>query len=818
MQSEDYHISKIAELIKASKSDFYHDDLINYIITDSRKIIDAEKSLFFALKGRRDGHLFIHELLQKGVSNFVLSDAQFAQKQHPKANFLLVEDVLAALQLLAAGHRSQFNYPVIGITGSNGKTIVKEWLFQLLSPNYQIIRSPKSYNSQIGVPLSVWQMKPQHELGIFEAGISQIGEMLNLQSIIQPDIGILTHIGTAHDSGFLDVNQKITEKLLLFKNAKWFIHHEKDLNNFAETLPGKNIFSIGESQKNDLRILEIKQQNQFSEIKLRYKSREMTIKSRFSTLALIDDVLVCVATMLILNFEESVIKERVLNLSQVQMRLELKAGINNTTIIDDSYNSDINSLIIALDFLQQQNQHKKRTLILSDILQTGLPPDELYKQIAALLKTKNVDRLIGIGKDISAHKQLFSANDVFFDSTDDFLEHRERLQFSSETILLKGARDFAFERISQILSQKIHETVLEINLNALEANLNFYKSKLKPNTKIMAMVKASSYGSGSFEIANILQFNKVDYLAVAYADEGISLRNAGITMPIMVLNPGFNSFETIIAHQLEPEIYSFSVLDGFLKVLEEKQLFDYPIHLKIDTGMHRLGFELPEIDQLCSIIKNNKNFCIKTIFSHLVASEAVEHDDFTEKQIRDFRAVFTSVQRLVNYKIDAHIANTSAISRWPDAQLDMVRIGIGLYGFDAAIKKGLQTVMVLKTTIAQIKTLNKGETIGYGRAGVMPADGKIATVKIGYADGYWRKFGNGKAKMLVNGVAAFTIGNICMDMCMLNITGIDAQEGDEVIVFNEQISIQELAKIAETIPYDVLTHISARVKRVYYYE
>jgi len=510
------------------------------------------------------------------------------------------------------------------------------------------------------------------------------------------------------------------------------------------------------------------------------------------------------------------------HLAPVSMRMELKDGINNCSIIDDSYNSDIQSLEIALNFLNQQNQYPTRTLILSDIFQSGLEPDLLYKQVASLLAEKKVDKFIGVGKAISAQQEVFNVPvKQFFTDTDSLLAKLPELGLKDETILIKGSRSFEFERVSRVLVQKAHETVMEINLNALQNNLNYYKAKLAPGVKLMAMVKAFSYGSGSFEVANLLQFNKVDYLAVAYVDEGVALRKAGITLPIVVLNPEVSAFDKLVEFKLEPEIYSFTLLDELVKFAQAKKILNYPIHIKIDTGMHRLGFEDFEVETLCDLIEDNRYVHIQSVFSHLVASDAEIHDAFTLKQLTDFEKAYTQIEAAVGYKFDKHIANTSAISRWPVAQLDMVRLGIGLYGIDSAIKDEvypLQPVATLRTSVSQVKKVLAGETVGYNRNGSLVKDGKIATVRIGYADGYLRAFGNGVGRMLVKGILAPTIGNISMDMTMIDVSEIEVKEGDEVIVFNEEYKIEELAKQINTIPYEILTNVSQRVKRVYFYE
>ncbi|MFA6275340.1 MAG: bifunctional UDP-N-acetylmuramoyl-tripeptide:D-alanyl-D-alanine ligase/alanine racemase [Pedobacter sp.] len=819
MSEEFNSIQHIAQILKAKAILPQPKNIIRKLLTDSRTVIDPEGSLFFAVKAQRDGHEFISNAYESGIRNFVISDSAYAEKYFD-ANFLQVNDVLLALQELAAYKRKNNDLKVIGVTGSNGKTIVKEWLYQLLASDFNIIRSPKSFNSQIGVPLSVWQIEPEHTLGIFEAGISTKGEMEALATIIAPTIGVLTNIGEAHAEGFENKTEKLTEKLKLFKDVELFVYapeYVAELN--AADLPGKTKFSWSTTQPADLHVSFIEPIEGKNYIRAIYQAREIECLIPFSDKASVENGIICWATLLAMGYTPEEADLRLEKLTQVSMRLQLINGIENCSIIDDSYSADISSLAIALDFLNLQNQHPKKTLILSDIYETGKNNEVLYTEISALLEQKNLNRLIGIGPNISAFANLFKIESSFYESTQAFIEQLPGIHFANETILVKGARRFEFSRISKLLTQKIHDTVLEINLNALASNLQFYRSKLKPGVKVMAMVKAFSYGSGSFEIANLLQYQKVDYLAVAYADEGIALRKAGISLPIMVMSPEPSAFEAMVKHKLEPEIYNTSVLKSFLNFLPEYEV-DFPIHLKLDTGMHRLGFEKTDLAELLEVLKSTTKLKVVSIFTHLVASDSAQHDGFTTHQLDEFSSLYNAITNLFDYKPLKHALNTSGITRWPDAQLDMVRIGIGLYGFDSALdhNAGLQTVAILKTTVTQVKELKPGETVGYSRKGVLPNGGKIATVKIGYADGYNRNFGNGVGKMLINGKLVPTIGSICMDMCMLDITGLNVKTGDEVIVFNHQQTIVDLANQVNTIPYEILTNISQRVKRVYFYE
>ena len=820
MQSKGYLVSAIKAIINANGV-IEQDQVITTLATDSRRITNAQDALFFALNGRRNGNEFIAEAYAAGIRNFVVT--LDTGSNLPGANFLLVNDVLAALQQLAAYHRSQFNLEVIGITGSNGKTIVKEWLFQLIGADQHIVRNPKSYNSQIGVPLSVWQIDEQDTLGIFEAGISTVNEMDKLEAIIRPTIGILTHIGPAHDEGFVSRSQKIQEKLKLFQNVNLLVYQYDLLSDYHSNIHAKQFFTWSRNFKEaDLHILSGIINAGHTHLCAIYRGNQIECQVPFTDEASIENAITCWTTMLAMGYSPIEAGNRLKTLNPVSMRLELKNGINNCSVIDDSYNSDVQSLEIALNFLNQQNQHPKHTLILSDIYQTGLQQDELYRQVADLIRDKGVDKFIGVGDALAKYQACFSVGEkYFFADTTSLLRHLPALKLEDETILIKGSRSFEFERISQALAQKAHETVMEISLDKLLQNLNYFRAKLNPGVKVMAMVKAFSYGSGTFEVANILQYNKVDYLAVAYIDEGDALRQAGISLPIMVLNPEISAFEKLIAFELEPEIFSFNLLNEFEKFARIQGVNAYPVHIKIDTGMHRLGFEDRDIDQLCEQLKATSCLSVRSVFSHLVASDAPEHDEFTRLQIERFEHAFRQIEQALGYTVIKHLDNTSGITRWPQAQYDMVRLGIGLYGIDAAAKpgsNGLQPIAALKTSVAQVREIEAGDTIGYNRKGSLPKAGKIATVRIGYADGYLRAFGNGTGKMLVNGQLVPTVGNISMDMCTLDVSGVNVKEGDEVIVFNDKLPIEELARQIGTIPYEILTNVSQRVKRVYFYE
>jgi Alr-MurF fusion protein len=825
-----YNIKHITQIISATALQQGNNALIEHILTDSRKLLFPETSIFFAMQGQgRHGNTFINNLHQKGVRNFVVDNNFKDVEKYTDANFLVVDDVLVALQTLASYHRHQFQYPVIGITGSNGKTIVKEWLHQLLGEDENIIRSPKSYNSQVGVPLSVWRMNEGHTLGIFESGISQKGEMENLQKIIDPEIGIVTFIGSAHAEGFANIEEKINEKLLLFKNSKQIIFYEdveklnNTVTNFIKTQnPSLKIFTWSKKNNASLFVKAINKKDNATEIICEYNENEFSFSISFTDEASIHNAITCCCALLLLNKTANFIAEKMKHLRPIEMRMELKQGINNCYIINDGYSADLQSLSISLDFLEQQKQQQKHTLILSDLLQSGKDADNLYSKIATALSGKNITRFIGIGKEISAHAQSFSSikETNFYPTTEAFLQTINTDNFINEIILLKGARVFRFEEIGKVLEQKAHETRLEINLNALRHNLKVYKQLLQPNVKTMAMVKAFGYGSGSAEVANVLQHAGVDYLAVAYVDEAVELRKAGITLPIMVLNTEGASFENVVKYKIEPELYSFDILYSFNKFLQQKNINNFPVHIKIDTGMRRLGFEENDIKKLCQFLNTTKNIKVVSVFSHLAASDAANFDAFTKQQAQLFVAAATKIEKAIGYNFIKHLANSSAIYRHPNLQMDMIRLGIGLYGVDSSpiIQHRLQHVTTLKTTISQIKNLKKGESIGYSRKGIALEDTRTATVRIGYADGYSRILSNGKGKMLVNGNPAPVIGNVCMDMTMLDITGIDAHEGDEVIVFGEEPTVTNVAEWAETISYEILTNISQRVKRVYFEE
>jgi alanine racemase len=802
------------------------ENLISSISIDSRTIFDPEASLFFALKSERnDGHRYISDLVHLGVRAFVVSNFIDEFKKYSNCCFVVVSDTLAALQKLAAWHRSQFNIPVIGITGSNGKTIVKEWLFELLQ-NKSVLRSPKSYNSQVGVPLSVWNLSQAHELAIFEAGISKPGEMQKLEKIIRPTVGILTNIGEAHQENFVSKQEKLDEKLHLFQDCQTLIYCKDQYLVHAEIskrriIPKEKTLAWSfEDETADLFFRKTVFETE-AKIDTSFEGHEYAVRVPFQDQASLENAGHCLAFVLSQHLAEASVLNQFGNLQPVAMRLEIKEGSNNSLLINDYYNSDINSLQIALGFLNNHARppYQGKTVILSDIQQSGISDEELYTEVARLLQLNKTSCLIGIGPRISRQSALFDSSSKFYESTDQFLESVQPDQFRQECILLKGARDFHFERISSVLQKKYHQTVLEIDLNAMIGNLNFFRSQIRPETKVMVMVKAFSYGSGMAEIARILQFHKVDYLAVAVADEGIELRQAGIELPIVVMNPEAHSFENMIEFRLEPNIYSEEIFDSFRKVLQQHAVVRYPIHLKLDTGMHRLGFDSAEkVEALVSKLINQEEMVVRSIFSHLAGADESVHDHFTLNQIQQFQQLSAIITEKLPYKVIRHILNSAGIERFPEHQFEMVRLGIGLYGVSACGNAQVKSISRLKTSISQIRDVDAGQTVGYGRKGVVNQTAQIAVLPIGYADGYDRGLSNGVGKVFVNGHVAPVIGNICMDMCMIDVTGLQVSVGDEVELMGEHIQVTDIASSIGTIPYEILTGISQRVKRVYLQE
>lgn len=831
-----YSIFDIAGIVDAVEVSLINPNAeVSILLTDSRSLSEPNETLFFALiTEHNDGHKYILDLHQKGTRNFVIQ-YDFPEKDNlTDANFLKVENTLNALQKLAAFHRRRYSIPVIGITGSNGKTVVKEWLYQLLHDTFSIVRSPRSYNSQIGVPLSIWQLNNQTQLGIIEAGISLPGEMNKIEPIVRPSIGVFTTLGDSHQENFSSQEEKCLEKLTLFKSSEKIIYNEdQPLVKYCIERKGYSDKAFSWSTKNQdasLYIHKIDKEEDSTFISYRWKKNQddqlkyecafSTLKIPFTDDASIEDAIHCLAFILCFIPALEHLEQKFEKLEPVAMRLDVSTGMNGNILINDTYNSDINSLSIALDFMHRRSdeKHPKRIVILSDILQSGMLPITFYKKVADLIHQKEIDYIIGIGPDLMSQSSLFRIRSDFFPSTEEFLASGVWRELKNSIILIKGSRKSRFERISEQLEEKAHQTVLEVNLDAVIHNLKYLTAKLKPQTKVICMVKAFGYGIGSYELAKTLQDRGADYLAVALADEGAELRREGITMPIIVMNPEKHAFNTLLEYNLEPEIYNENILNSIIKETERRGIVHYPIHIKLDTGMNRLGFSVEQIPAIAEKIIKQDGIFIKSVFSHLAASDSPVLDDFTEAQIKLFTEKSQELENLLGYSILRHILNSAGIERFPEAQFDMVRLGIGLYGISASQKDILQPVAILKTKILQIRDVKKDNTVGYGRKGVLEKDSRIAILPIGYADGFDRRLGNGNIHLLVNGCLAPTVGNICMDISMIDVTGVTAKEGDEVIVFGEEISITQIADKLNTIPYEILTSISPRVKRIYYKE
>jgi len=824
----EYTVSKIASIINGRiiLNETSPEISIQYISTDSRTVIDGFKTLFFALTGpRNNGHNYLEELFGKGIRVFVISEIPQDRGQFPGAAFIKVENTLEALQKLAAWHRRQFSYPVVGITGSNGKTIIKEWLYDLLSPLFSVVRSPKSYNSQVGAPLSVWLMNENSDFALFEAGISKPGEMEKLQPIIRPEIGIFTNIGMAHQENFAGFTQKTSEKLRLFSQAKKLIF-SADQNEISQQISdfcfSQNIEPVIWSAQGNKALInfEISVENQSAAIKASVRGKVYPFSIPFNDQSALENACHCFAAVIALGLDPEPVLAGFSKLAAVAMRLEIKQGINDCMLINDYYNSDINSLSIALSVLENHARigNLGKTVILSDIKQSGIVQEELCAKVNEMLKNAGVDELIAIGPGLAANQKIFGIKSLFYFSTDDFLNGFKKDTLNNSVVLIKGARDFNFERISGFLQEKAHQTVLEINLTAMVHNLNTFKSMLKPATKIVAMVKAFSYGSGTVEIAKMLQYHQIDYLAVAVADEGVELRKAGVTVPIIVMNPEQHSFQHLIDYRLEPNIYSLPLLSDFAKTVHLNAEINFPVHLKLDTGMNRLGFKtIGELAEVVEFMKAKNSLKVKSIFSHLAGSDDPVFDLFTREQLQKFSELSNFVISSLGYDADRHILNSAGIERFPENQYEMARLGIGLYGVSCC-GNDLKNISTLKTIISQIKKVEPGETVGYSRKGKVTRPSKIAVIPIGYADGLRRSLGNLNGRVCLNGHFAPIIGNICMDMCMIDISGIEACVGDEVEIFGEHISITELAGKCGTIPYEILTGISQRVKRIYLQE
>ena len=842
-----YTIEKITTLIGARRIGDT-EAVVSWLLTDSRSLCFPEETLFFALRsGRNDGHNYIPELYRRGVRNFVVERGYFklpdgiaansAEGALAGANILEVVSPLEALQRLAERHRDEFDVPIVGITGSNGKTMVKEWLYQLLSPYKIVTRSPKSYNSQIGVPLSVWLLGEQTEVGLFEAGISQPGEMQALRDIIQPSIGVLTSLGTAHQENFRSMDEKCQEKLSLFHDAK-VVAYNSDDNVVSRCMRksgyhGEKLSWSKEDPQAAMFIKKIERRNTVSTLYYIYKGKEGTYHLPFIDDASVECSIAAAVVALYLGVTPEELDVRMSQLEPVAMRLELKEGQHGCTLINDSYNSDINSLDIALDFMSRRpdQEGKSRTLILSDIYQSGMTPHELYHRVMELAVKRGVTKFIGIGKEIKRiladegggqvagdqTAKLHGTVAFFFEDVEEFLRSEVFKGLRNEIVLIKGARDFGFDQITEMLEQKVHETILEVNLNAVVENLNHFRSYMKPDTKIICMVKADAYGAGAVEVSKTLQDHRVDYLAVAVADEGVTLRKNGITSNIMIMNPEMTAFKTMFDYDLEPEVYSFRIMDALIKAAEKEGITNYPVHIKLDTGMHRLGFDpVQDIDEVINRLKHQNAIIPRSVFSHFVGSDSDDFDTFSAHQFELFDTASKKLQSAFEHKILRHICNSAGIEHFPERQLDACRLGIGLYGVDSRDNHIINTVSTLKTTILQLRHVPKDETVGYSRKGVLTRDSVIAAIPIGYADGLNRHLGRGKGYCLVNGQKAPYVGNICMDVALIDVTDIPCKEGDTVEIFGEHLPVTVLSDILDTIPYEVLTGVSNRVKKVYY--
>lgn len=822
-----YTIDKITALIGARRYGD-QDTTISFLLTDSRSLCFPEETLFFALKSERnDGQNYIPELYARGVRNFVVESVpETFEKDYPNSNFLKVIDTLEALQRLAERHRDEYLIPIVGITGSNGKTMVKEWLYQILSPQFIVTRSPRSYNSQIGVPLSVWLLNDSTEVGLFEAGISKPGEMAALRDIIQPTIGVFTSLGAAHQENFSSLKSKCEEKLKLFNHTDSLVfcidddiiteclneaHYTGEQLSWSRTNPLATFF-----------VKSIEKKGVETNISYIWKGTdEHQYTLPFIDEASVENSITSAIVALKLGVSPANLSNRMSHLEPVAMRLEVKEGQHGCTLINDSYNSDYNSLDIALDFMNRRPDHKerKRTLILSDILQSGEKEESLYQKVAFLLEKRRVNKFIGIGEGLFAHRNVFNrlGEKHFFATLNSFIHSEVFGNLHDEVILLKGARQYGFDHLTELLVKKVHETVLEVNLNALVDNLNWYRSLLKPTTKLVCMIKADAYGAGAVEIAKTLQDHRVDYLAVAVADEGVTLRKNGITSNIMIMNPEMSSFKTLFDYELEPEVYSFRLLDALVKAAEKEGITGYPVHIKLDTGMHRLGFNpQTDIDELIHRLKQQSAIIPRSVFSHFVGSDADKFDDFSAQQFQLFDTASRKLQSAFSHKIIRHIDNSAGIEHFPERQLDMCRLGLGLYGINPRTNHIIHNVSTLKTTILQLRAVKAGETVGYSRRGEITKDSLIAAIPIGYADGLNRHLGNRHGYCLVKGKPAPYVGNICMDVAMIDVTGIDCQEGDSVEIFGDHLPVTTLSDQLDTIPYEVLTTISNRVKRIYF--
>ena len=821
---------------------------VREVATDSRAVQQGRGLLFFAIPGaRHNGHDYVAELYRtRGVRRFVISEIRPEFHDLEQATFILVPSTLAALQHLAAYHRQRFSIPVVGITGSNGKTIVKEWLAAVLSAKYHTHHSPASFNSQLGVPLSILGLSPHYEVGVYEAGISQPGEMAHLAAVIRPTLGIITNLGAAHQEGFSSLRQKGEEKFQLFAHAKTLVYCADQLlvHELAQELAQKHGVELKSwSVKGNPADLAVDLQGELNpefpgqsgasslQFTFRWRGAHHTGTLPGTDAPTVENTLHTLLASLLLGLEPEVAVRELARLQPIPMRLERLQGLEGLPLINDTYNCDLESLQIALDFLCRQAPTTPKTLILSDILQSGLPSIELYTRVAELVATHGVDHLIGIGEAISANASLFAPptrqapshlgctpelSVRFYPDTEAFLKVMDPAALSHSAVLVKGSRPFRLERVSHRLEGRIHRTVLEVNLKAVEHNLNYFRGLLKPGVKLLVLLKAFAYGNGSAELAAFLQYHRIDYIGVAFADEGVELRRAGVQVPILVLNPAPDSYASLIAHRLEPELFSLAVAYDFARVAHEAGCKGYPVHIKLDTGMHRVGLQLDDIRLLQALLADSPSIRVASIFTHLAVADDPSQDPFTLAQLGEFKTMSDSICQSLPYRPMLHVLNSAGIERFPEYQFDMVRLGIGLHGVSANPGVQLQPVATLKSFVAQVKTLQPGDTVGYGRRGVVEEPTTIATIPIGYAAGYTRHLGNGQGKVLINGQLCPTIGSICMDTCMVNVGKMGINVGDSVTIFGEKPTIFDIAEWLNTIPYEVLTSISPRVNRIYF--
>lgn len=810
-------MKEVAQIIHGSLKPGESVEITEYSI-DSRSVVNPEHTLFFALEGtNHNAHDYIQHLYDNGVKAFVIREYRDAFTPLVQANFIIVKDVLVALQELAAHHRTQSRAEIIGITGSNGKTVVKEWLYQLLTDDYFVYRSPRSYNSQVGVPLSLLGIEPKADIAIIEAGISRKGEMIRLQQMIRPDIGIFTHLGDAHAENFSSLQEKLAEKAILFSTCKWIVGQAGEAMNYikSQASPVTTCFTWGDNETAEVQVTTLEITPTYREVKIQYRVQTFTLYIPFADTASFENCMNVVCVLLLKQYAPSVISDKVKHLSAIAMRLEMKEGINNCTLVNDYYNSDPSSFQLALNTLATQDASKERVVILSDFMDSGKEGNHLYPAIAEMLRQANISLFIGIGKNLSKHRQAFALHARFYEDTEQFLRQEERDHFKDQVILIKGARVFQFEFIAGFLQKQSHSTILEVDLDAMVHNLNHFRSLT--DAHIAVMVKAFSYGSGSREIASLLQYHRVDYLMVAFADEGIELRAAGITLPIAVMNPEREAFDNMIMFNLEPEIYALDILEDFNKALNKHGIKRFPIHIKLNTGMNRSGFDEQELPQLLEFFRVERSVYIRSLFSHLAGSDETEHDEFTLGQIHLFEQMTERIQSQFDYKIWRHILNSAGIERFPQYHFDMVRLGIGLHGISVT-KANLQPVSSFKTYISSIRNVPAGQSVGYGRKSYTTRISRIAVIPVGYADGLNRHLSNRTGEVHVKGKRAPIIGNICMDTCMIDVTDTEAKIGDEVEIFGKHIPVTELAVKLKTIPYEILTGVSQRVKRIYYKE